>query len=184
MLQSPFQFNIFQLLTPSDNKSQHNHNHHEHFATVDSCTSCILWGLGHIKNAQYLVTNSEANIHKSWREHWLNSHANSSFSGFPDSFHTVFRCEIKFFLKSLKNPLIRECFFLRKVIPLKFPHCKVIGNAVIPRRLGSNIVSWFRNIKYPSEWWVSGNAFGFLGYLWTEELNGKAFIFVALSTTR
>ena len=136
---SSFQFNIFQSLeTCVDHESQHNPTPCEHFATVHPCTSCIPWGLGHIKNAQHSVTTSEANTHKSWWDSLLNSYASNSFSSFPDSFPTVSGCKIKFLLNSLKNPLIRECFFLRQGIPVKFPHCTVTGNATIPRRLGSN----------------------------------------------
>lgn len=103
---SSFQFNIFQLLEIwFDDASQHNHTHHEHFATVHSHTSSILWGLGHIKNAQYFVTTSEANIRKSWWDHLLNSHGDNSFSSFPDFFYTVFSWKIKcLFKQSEKSP--------------------------------------------------------------------------------
>lgn len=72
----------------------------ENIATVYSCTSWgfppLLWGLGHISNAQHFVTTSKPNICKSWWEHLLNSHANDSFSSFPDSSSIVFSCKRKF----------------------------------------------------------------------------------------
>lgn len=114
----------------------------ENIATVYSCTFWgfphLLWGLGHMSNAQHFMTTSEPNICKSWWKHLLNSHTYNIFSSFSDSFYTVFSCNINFLLNKLKNPLTRKCSFLRNVIPVKISHCRVTGNTNTHKKLGWN----------------------------------------------
>lgn len=137
---SSLQFNIFQLLAWFGNKSQHSHTLWEY------CHSLFLHLLriptpplrtGSHQQCTTLRDHFWAK-YTSWWEHLLNSHANDSFSSFPDSFYTVFSCKRKFLLNRLKNPLTRKCSFLRKVIPVKISHCRVTGNTNIHKKLGWN----------------------------------------------